>query len=248
MTWELVAVDTAGGRAVLRKAVRWFLASKARAWQPEDVDSQRAQFLAASMTRVRKSCRTFEEAVLEAGRICAGGQPGPPAPEAWEARFPDVIRAYGGVLDGLLKARGCSTDESQHLSLEVFRRLFDQGPLDDDKISWRLYRLALDICPSAGKPSGTVPPSDRGAAPSRLEGARLVKALRALEPRTFRCLYFWAVEKSGREDTARFTRLSEDQVLSRLVEVADRLGRSIDQLGDPDVVEACLRVAIGPRP
>src|SRR5215210_2643165 len=94
MTWELVAVDTASGRAILRKADRWYLASKAREWQPVDVDGQRAQFLAASMTRVRSICRTFEEAILEVRRLCAGGSPGSPASDAWEKGFPDVIHTF----------------------------------------------------------------------------------------------------------------------------------------------------------
>lgn len=243
MTWELVAVDTSGGKALLRHEESWFLASRARDWQPLEVDGHRAQFLAASMTRVRRSFRGFEDAVREVRRLCAGGPLRPP--HAWEEGFPDVIRRFGGCLDRFFEARGCSTDASFHLSLEVFRRLFDGGPVEEGEISWRLYRLATEIRPTPRVDSGRVPPAPGPYL--ALEGARLVKALQGLPPRTLRCLYFYSVLKSGRRGTMRLARLSEDELRTNLVEVGVRIGRAIDQLGDPAVVEACIKAVKGRR-
>lgn len=248
MRWDVVAVDTAGGRAVLRKEERWYLVTKNREWQPVDVDSRRAQFLAASMTRVRRSCGGLEDAIHEVRRLCAGDPPGSLSPAAWEEGFPDVIRRFGRSLDRFFEARGLSTGETFRLSLEVFRRLFERGPVAESEVSWLLYRLAVEIRPAAhGIPSGTPRAGERAAGPRVLEGVRLGRAVRALDPRTLRCLYFWTVLKSGRRATARLARLSEDEVRARLVEVAARLGRPVEQLGDPDVVEACIEAVKGRR-
>lgn len=247
---ELVAVDAAAGEAVVREADRWYLVARGRKWHPVDVGSQRAQFLSSSMLQVRQPCETFEEAMAEVRRICAGASPSHRSQNLWEECFPDIVQGFGGLLDGFFERRGCSPDEAFRLSLETFRRLFAKGPMEEREVSARLRQLATEVCPavpgvSARKGS---PAADRPLGPPNtgdLEGWRLRKALGALEVRTLRCLYFWAALGFSHEETAGLMKLSLDEVRAQLVHVATRLGRPVEHLRAPDLVEACIRAVKG---
>jgi hypothetical protein len=248
---ELVAVDAAAGEAVVREADRWYLVARGRKWHPVDVGSQRAQFLSSSMLQVRQPCGTFEEAMAEVRRICAGAPPTHRSQSLWEKCFPDIVQRFGGLLDGFFERRGCSPDESFRLSLETFRRLFGMGPVEESEISARLRQLAAEVCPATLGISSREGPPSAGHRPmvppntSDLEGWRLRKVLGALEARTLRCLYFWAALGFSHEETAGLMRLSLDEVRTRLVHVATRLGRPAEQLRAPALIEACIRAVKG---
>lgn len=143
---ELVAVDAAAGEAVVRNADRWYLVAREQSWYPVEVESERARYLSGGMLRVWHPCDTFEEAMSEIRRICAGLPPSRPNADSWEERFPDLIRRFGGLLDWYFERRGCPVDESFRLSLETFNRLFEMGPADESEIRFRLHQLAADVC------------------------------------------------------------------------------------------------------
>lgn len=145
-------MDAAAGEAVVRNADRWYLVAREQSWYPIEVESERARHLSGGMLRVWQACDTFEEAMSEIRRICAGLPPSRPGAGSWEESFPDLIRRFGGLLDWYFERRGCSVDESFRLSFETFKRLFDLGPADESEIRFRLHQLAADICPRRSSP------------------------------------------------------------------------------------------------
>lgn len=265
MRIELWAVDTVGGRAIIRQGDRWLLVSRERGWQPVDTGGRGrayAWLLSPTMVLVGQPCSNFTEAILEARRASAAGTPGVlrrllgrvakpisgSVPVSWEEQFPAVIECYSDRLDRFFRLRGCSERLSFDLSLKAFLRLFDQGPQKTEEHLSRLLRdIASDLCPFGRRIQEADPPSRSARPLNEMEVARLTRLLPKLDPRVRRFLCLWTASKGNHEDMAKLMRLSGNEVRARLVQAAAAAVCTIDDLGSPEMAEACVRARKGRR-
>lgn len=242
MSVELRALDLGSGRAVVRIAERWYLLARNRQWRHVDVGGQErlsAWLFTSSMIPVRRLYATLPELTLRVERVCAAGvtspqevarlldeteESGPDGAVLW---LEEMIRRFSSFLDRFFKDRGCSTEESFRLSLEVIQRLDAKRPLRDEDVFPLLCRLASEALPArpgetepaTGKPHERLP---------ELEEARVRRALRGLDSLTGRCLRLWRLHSP--EEVAVLLRLSPDDVRQRVLLFASRLGLSMEQL------------------
>lgn len=265
MRIELWAVDTASGRAIIRQGDRWLLVSRERGWQPVDTGGRGrayAWLLSPTMVPVGQPCSSFTEAILEAARASAAGTPGVlrrllgrvakpisgSVPVSWEEQFPAVIECYSDRLDRFFRLRGCSERLSFDLSLKAFLRLFDQGPQKTEEHLSRLLRdIASDLCPFGRRIQEAGPPPRPAWPLNEVEVARFTRLLPKLDPRIRRLLCLWTASEGSHEDTAKWVARSVNEVRERLVQAAATLGCTIEDLGSPEMAEACVRSRKGRR-
>jgi len=249
---ELLGLDAAGGKAIVRRADRWYLLLRSRAWRPIDIGGEERALSwrsALPVTPFRRSFESFDEVIDSVRRLCGGeadrrgGDGAEPAAGPWEQKLEEIIHRFSGLLDRTFAARGCSSEESLQLSLEALRWLREMGPVEDEDVPWLLYWLAREVYfvahrePGEGSEEGLVSPAEGVGA---LGETRLRKALSSLDRRTLQCLILW--QDQSLEEMQTLLRISPLDVQSRLALAALRLGVTINALRDPVLLETCRSV------
>jgi hypothetical protein len=247
-----MSLDTAGGKAIVRMADRWYLLLRSREWRPVDIGGREralAPHFSWPVTPIRRSFETFEELIDLVRRLCAGGDvpPDREAPDPWDERLVEIIHTYSGLLDRTFAARGYTEEESLRLAVETLRWLRDIGPVEDEDVPWLLFRLAREAhldCPgkAAQSEEGTPGQSDGAEIPGE---ARLRKVLLSLDRRSLQCLAFWGEPQQGHREIAKLLRIPPDDVRKRLAVAAMRLGRRVEELRSPELLEICRALLQG---
>lgn len=234
-----MSLDTAGGRAVVRMADRWYLLLRSREWRPVDIGGREralAPCFSWPVTPIRRSFETFEELIDLVRRLCAGREPPEEAPDPWDEKLIEVIHEYSGLLDRTFAARGCTEDESLQLAVETLGWLRDIGPVEDEDIPWLLFRLAREAHQGDGGETAEELDEDREVRPVE---PRLRKILRSLDRGALQCLVLWGEPDLGLVEISKLLRVPPEDVRTRLSVVALRLGRSMEELRSPEILAIC---------